>query len=454
MKQKIEKLYNKAGIKSDRTKNITKHVVVSFLYKGGSILSSFLLVPLTINFLDTENYGIWLTLSSFIGWFSFFDIGLGNGLRNKFAEAKAKGDLTLAKAYVSSAYFTIGSVCLLLIIVFFGLNFFIDWTRVFNANATMQKELGILMPIVFSFFCLQLVVKLITTIYTADQHHSMQGKVTFYTSALSLLAIWLMTHFSKSSLLIFGTIFSALPVLLLVGLNVFAFSNRYKEYRPSLILWKKKYLKDIFGLGFTFFIVQVAGIVLYSTDNFIISYIFKPKEVVPYNIAFKYFSISSMVLSIIATPYWSSFTNAFNNKDFQWIEKGMKSLIKITFAIILLNIILLLVSPLAYNIWINNKVKVPFSLSLLMCSFYLLSLFVTPFTIFLNGLGKIKLQAIQSVIVGLINIPFTYFLATKTTLGVNGVILGTIICFVPSIILAPLQYHKLIKNKANGIWNK
>jgi O-antigen/teichoic acid export membrane protein len=88
------------------------------VYKGGSILASFLLVPLTINYLDTENYGIWLTLSSFIAWFSFFDIGLGNGLRNKFAEAKAKGDMTLARGYVSSAYFTIGVVSIGLIVIF------------------------------------------------------------------------------------------------------------------------------------------------------------------------------------------------------------------------------------------------------------------------------------------------------------------------------------------------
>jgi hypothetical protein len=30
-------------------------------------------------------YEIWLTLSSIVGWFSFFDVGLGHGLRNKFA---------------------------------------------------------------------------------------------------------------------------------------------------------------------------------------------------------------------------------------------------------------------------------------------------------------------------------------------------------------------------------
>ena len=136
-------------------------------------MASFLLVPLTINYLDTENYGIWLTLSSFIAWFSFFDIGLGNGLRNKFAEAKAKGDMTLARGYVSSAYFTIGAVSLGLIVIFTFLNYFIDWTKIFNASPSLQKDLSLLMPIVFGFFCLQLVVKLITTIYTADQHHSM-----------------------------------------------------------------------------------------------------------------------------------------------------------------------------------------------------------------------------------------------------------------------------------------
>jgi len=99
------------GIESSRSKNITKHVLLSVIYKGGHIISTFLLVPLTIEFLDTENYGVWLTLSSFIAWFSFFDIGLGNGLRNKFAEAKTRNDLELARGYVSTAYFTIGSIC-------------------------------------------------------------------------------------------------------------------------------------------------------------------------------------------------------------------------------------------------------------------------------------------------------------------------------------------------------
>jgi O-antigen/teichoic acid export membrane protein len=427
---------------------------MSFIYKGGGILSSFLLVPLTINFLDTENYGIWLTLSSFIAWFSFFDIGLGNGLRNKFAEAKSKGDLTLARAYVSCAYFTIGSVCLLLVFIFFGLNFFIDWTRVFNADASLQKQLGILMPIVFAFFCLQMVVKLITTIYTADQHHSMQGKFNFFTSAGSLLAIWLMTKTTESSLLLFGIIFSILPVLILLGLNLFAFSKKYNDYKPSFSLWKKEYLNDIFGLGMKFFVIQISGIILFSTDNIIITQLYGPEKVVPFNIAFKYLSISNMVVSMVLTPYWSTITEAYIKRDFDWIRISMKNLIKISLGSIFLIFAMVVASPIVYRLWINDKVDIPISLTIYMAVFFALTIFYAPYTYFINGTGKVKLQMYSILITAIINIPLSIFLAKNMELGVSGVIIATILCIVPHAILCPIQYSQIINNKAYGIWNK
>lgn len=454
LKKHLHKVYNRVGIKSDRTKNITKHVLLSFIYKGGSIIANFLLVPLTINYLDTENYGIWLTLSSFIAWFSFFDIGLGNGLRNKFAEAKAKGDMTLAKAYVSSAYFTIGAVCLGIMLLFFCLNFFIDWTKVFNANASLQKDLSLLMPIVFGFFCLQLVTKLITTIYAADQHHSMQGKVGFYTQAGSLLLIWLMTFTNKSSLLIFGTMFSALPVLILVGLNFFAFNNIYKDFKPTLSLWKKKYLKDIFGLGFSFFIVQMAWVVITSTDNIIISQLFTPKDVVPFNIALKLFTATTMAFTIIATPYWSSFTEAYIKGDYDWIKSSMKNLTKFIFIFCVLNGIILLFSKYLYDFWIGDDVLITLELSALMCLYNCLIIYITPFNYFINGIGKIRLQLYQSVIMAILNIPLSIFFAMKCHLGVNGVILGTLLSVIPGVILSTIQYYKIINKTATNLWNK
>ncbi len=454
MKNSIQNILAKLGIQSSRSKNITKHVLLSAIYKGGSILATFLLVPLSIKFLDTENYGIWLTLSSFIAWFSFFDIGLGNGLRNKFAEARANNNTQLARGYVSTAYYSISLICLAFLVITLAISYFVDWTVVFNASPKLQGQLQLLMPIVFGCFSLQLMLKLITSVYIGNQDHSMQGKIGFATAAGSLFLIWLLTLTSKSSLLLFGAIFMALPVVLLLGLNLIAFTGKYKAYRPSRAFWKKEYFKDIFSLGISFFVIQISIIVLFSTDNFIITQLFNPEAVVPYNLSFKYMSIASMVFTIILTPYWSSITDAYTKGEIDWIKKAMKNLMKFTALIIGLIIVLVLISPYFYQWWVGDLVKIPFYLTVCMAIYFAILCTYSPFIFFMNGISKIRLQMYSFAAGALINIPLSIFLVKYTSLGVEGVIIATILCIFPNVILAPMQYLKLIDKKAKGIWDR
>src|SRR6476646_9497261 len=106
----------------DRSVNIKKNIIGLFVIRGCSIAISFILVPLTIRYVNPTQYGIWLTLSSIVAWFSFFDIGFGNGLRNKFAEAIAKGDTELAKIYISTTYAILSIVISCILILFFCIN--------------------------------------------------------------------------------------------------------------------------------------------------------------------------------------------------------------------------------------------------------------------------------------------------------------------------------------------
>ena len=310
------------------------------------------------------------------------------------------------------------------------------------------------MPIIFAFFGLQLTVNLITTIYTADQHHSIQGKVQFIVQAISLLVIWILTKISDSSLLVFGTVFSAIPVLILVFLNVFAFNKRYKDYKPRFQLWRKEYLKDIMGIGFHFFVIQIAALILFSTDNFIISKLFTPAEVVPYNIAYKYFSIVTMVYTIIVTPFWSTFTEAYTRKDFEWIKNSVKNVQKIWFFIPPGLIIMIFISDWFYNFWVGDSVIVPLSLSVAMAFFVFVLTFNLIYVFFINGVGKIKIQFITSIVVMIINIPLSVLFSKTFDWGVTGVILASIVCLLSSVILFPIQYKKIINNRAEGIWNK
>ena len=77
---------------SSRSANLKKNVLASYCIKAVSILIGLVRVPLLLTYLDTEKYGVWLTIASMVMWIQHFDLGLGHGLRNKFAEAWALGD--------------------------------------------------------------------------------------------------------------------------------------------------------------------------------------------------------------------------------------------------------------------------------------------------------------------------------------------------------------------------
>ena len=122
------------GAKNMRDAVIRKNVILSFLYKGVSLATSMLLVPMTIGYLDTYEYGVWLTLSSLLAWVALCDIGLGNGLRNNLAESLAQGDIKKSKSLISTAYFLIILIVAAVYLIFVAINHFIDWYDVLGVS--------------------------------------------------------------------------------------------------------------------------------------------------------------------------------------------------------------------------------------------------------------------------------------------------------------------------------
>ena len=143
-------------------------------------------MPIALNYVDKSVYGIWLIISSIISWLGFFNIGLGNGLRNRFAEALAQNNKELAKAYVSTTYF-------ILMVIFVVINPFLNWAKIFNGPIEMQKEFISLMYVVFGFFCFRFVTKLITTILIADQRPAISDMAAFLSKFLNLILIFILS---------------------------------------------------------------------------------------------------------------------------------------------------------------------------------------------------------------------------------------------------------------------
>lgn len=117
-------------------------------------------------------------------------------------------------------------------------------------------------------------------------------------------------------------------------------------------------------------------------------------------------------------------------------------------------IIMLLLSPVFYHLWIGDKVHIPFNLSLMLLIYFITYNFGGAFNLFINGVGKVKLQMYSSLIGAILFIFVAVFSIKYFNLGIVGLVFASIVSNFYGVILAPIQYKKIIQYKDSGIWSR
>ena len=446
----LNNIISKGHHRSIRAK---KNIIALFFIKGASIAISLIVVPLTINYINSSQYGIWLTLSSIVTWFSFFEIGLTGSLRNKFAEAKAKGEDELAQIYVSTTYAILTIIFLIFWIIFLIVNQFLDWSHILHISASMRSEVSTLAIIVFSYFCLQFVLKIITTLIVANQQPAKSGLIDVAGQLLSLLFIVILVKTTQGSLIKLGIALCVSPIAVFIAANFYFFNGIFKKYRPRFSKVKFSYAKSLFNLGLIFFIIQIAGIIQYQTANIIIAQNFTTADVTSYNIVFKYFGILSMVFMIFLEPFWSASTEAFLKNDIKWIKNGMKRYNQLHIVMVVVGCLMLLFSDEVYRLWLGKgKVIIGFDLSMWGFLYYIVTMFALKYVYFLNGINALRIQFWACIVSPIIYIAVAILLIKYYKMGVYSLFIASIIANFNGYILSPLQYHMVINKNKKGVW--
>lgn len=437
-----------------RSVRAKKNIVAMVFIKGVSMLTSFILVPLTINYLSPVNYGLWLTLYSIISWFGLLDIGLGNGLRNKFAESLANGDRESSRVYLSTAYAMLAIIMGLACIVFLVVNEFLNWAEILEVSADRAYELGKVTAIIFGSFCLQLVVKLISSVLLADQKTAIAGAINTICSVLSLAVVYVLTKTTQGSLLYLALAVGIINVLVPLVVSFWFFHTYYRDVRPSLRHVNFGHARKLMNVGVMFFLFQSTALIVVATDNFIITRLFGAQEVPGYSIALKYFTPVTMVFGILSTPLWSAYTEAYTLGDMDWIRRSTKKMVRVWLLICLAVIPMIAVSKFAYRIWIGDEISISYSLTAAMALYVLMAAWNQIFGNFINGVGKMRIAFYLTVITAIVNIPLCILLAKYAGLGVVGIILASCLSLVPDALIIPWQYYKIVNKKATGIWDQ
>jgi len=435
---------------------VQKNIVGNAIIKGLSIILSLLIIPMTIGYVSEYDYGIWIALSSVIGWLSYFDIGVNNGLRNKLTEAISQGNIALARQYVSTTYAILICIFLPILVVFILVSGLIDWYSVFSIAREQVQGLASLLIIIVAFVCIRSVLSTIIIILLAYQKTAQSSLIAFTEQLASFILIAVLVKFTDGSLFNLCFVFCIAPLSILFVASLCLFRGKYKAISPSIksINWELK--NKLFNMGIKFFIIQIAGIIQFQTTSFIILKFFGATDVTAYNIAFKYFNIMYMCWALTLSPLWNAITEAKTKKDYHWITTCVRQYQKLFALFFIGAMIMLFCSQFFYNIWLGNKIApIPFSLSLVIAIYVISLTWGSLYVQVLNGLGALKVQYIASIISPIIFLLICYILITQFQLGVIAVVVASIIANFNGIILAPYQYYVLVSNREpRSIWSK
>ena len=401
-----------------------------------------------INMLFTKQLWWFLLFPVLLNIVFFVDAGIGNGLKTKLSEALSLQNFKLAKSYISTAYIAIFLISALVFCIGVAFIFLVDLQTLFNTS-TLESELKTVLLVTLFLVITSFVLNLYKSFYYANQQASKVELAMLLYQASILISTAILLHFFPRKLLFVALFYGCLNIL--VGcVFTFLFFKKNKKIKPSFTAFSKEKVKDLMGLSLAFFGIQLCMIIIFTTDNLIISKLLGPSEVTNYDIVYKLFQVTITISVIAQDPFWALYTDAFQKKDFSWIKKTIIRLNKLFIAFIFVITGLFFVSKHIIKIWIQRDLEIATNLILFMSIFVLIRVYGTIYMTFLNSVGKVKLQFWLYFFGAIINIPLSIYLVKTFDLGSSGVILGTVFSILSLSLILPIQTFKILKkNEAN-----
>lgn len=440
-------------IKNKRSRLIRTNIILSFITKGWSAIVLLLTVPVTLNCLGEYKNGVWLTISSLLLWIENMDIGLGNGLRNTLAIHLAHNDILKARSVISSAYAMLTLIMIPIAILLFIIIKMYDTHLLFNVSTTIITDIDSILIVTSILVCTSFIFKLIGNFYMGLQLPAISNLLIVCGQTLTFFFTYLVYLSGSHSMMHIALANTLSPLIIYLSAYIFSFYYKYPHLRPSIKFVHLRQAKEVMGIGIKFFIIQISGVILFMSSNILISNLFTPSMVTPYQICFRYFSLLLAIFTVICMPYWTATTDAYERHDMEWIRMTTRRLDLMTLGIFIFMIIMVVCSDFIYSIWIGNDISIDIRLSIAMAIYVFILIYSERYSYIINGFGMLRLQLIFTIGAAIVFFPLAY-LVVSWKHDITWFV--AVMCFVniPGMIVNRIQFYKIINNQAKGIWSR
>jgi O-antigen/teichoic acid export membrane protein len=441
------------GLSDERYRRIILTGASSVIVKIFTISINLITVPLTVNYLGAERYGLWMTISSILVFLNCADLGLGNGLINAIAKANGSNNIKDAQIAVSSTFFMLLWVSFFLFLCFIISYPFLSWHIIFNVKSPLAiSESGPTMMVLIITFLINLPLGIIQKIQDGYQEGFRNQLWLIFGSCISIIGLLVAISF-KAGLPLLVLALSGGQVIATIANGTKMFARERQNLLPKLKYFDFEVSKKLINTGLIFLILGLLTLVGASSDNIVIAHMLGASSVAEYEIVKKIF-MTTMITQFVIQPLWPAFGEAMYSGDFVWIKKTLKKALLYSIGLgAIVSLPLLLFGKQIITIWVGEEFAPDWSLLLGFYLFVFLSNYGGVISTFLNS---DELVAKQTIIVGFAattSIVLKIYLSS--VIGTDGVIWATIIAYslfyiLPTYRLAFNFIDKKIKTINNS----
>lgn len=433
------------GRSKERLRRVALTAIVSALAQAVNVLTMLVSIPLTLNYLGAERYGLWVAISSLITVFGFADLGLGNGLLNAIAEANGRNDLKAAESYVSSAFFILTGVAILLGLIWFLVYPYISWNWLFNVTTPQAlAETGPALNIFVWCTLVGLPLSLVQKIQDGYQEGYINGLWRAGGSLAGLAGV-LVAISLRADLPWLVLAMAGAPLLALFLNSLLLFGRRRIWLLPRWSRFNQPAFKKILRSGILFFVLQLAVAVGFQSDNLVIAHFLGADRVPQYSVPMRLFMLVPSLLNFVIAPLWPAYGEAIARRDVAWVIKSFKRSLFIAFFVSFpLALFLIIFGSRVVQYWVGSEIQ-PDPLLLVGLGIWIILLSLGgPISTFFNGTNVVMFQIITASLMAFGNVAFSIFLVQW--IGVSGPVFGSVISWflfslLPSVFFIPRLFQ-------------
>ena len=414
---------------NERIRRASLSAATSAAAKGIALVTTAISVPLTLGYLGSDRFGVWMTLSALIALLGFADLGIGNSLLNGVARALGREDWTLIRANISS-----GIVMLIAVAVGFGLLFatvygFIPWGRLFGvASPAALNEAGPAAAVLIVCFLVGIPAGAFQQVRVGLQ----QGYInSIFVGAGNIgglaLVIWAIQMRLGLPWLVLAM--AGAPVLATLA-NGFALVVRSPWLRPTLHAVDFVVVRSLFRTGLSFLVLELAFAVAWTSNSVIIAAMLGPSAVAEYAVVSKLFMIPTFLVSFAIGPLWPAYREALSHDDVEWVRRVFGRSIRLSVLVAgSVSATLMVIGLPVITVWVGTSSVHP-SLGLVtaMGIWTILNTLGYAVSVLLNGVQAMRFQVVTASLMATASVLLSIALTSR--IGIAGVVWGGAIAIV------------------------